>query len=96
MVASYELSGYQHPILITKAKELADKLAYAWVGVCLSFRYIYWETKLFKTFHPRAIKFLTVFSISLPLLPRSLQNVLFVRCLHRVLITHPADQPRRG
>ncbi|KAJ7843931.1 seven-hairpin glycosidase [Mycena leptocephala] len=32
MVASYELSGYQHPILITKAKELADKLAYAWVG----------------------------------------------------------------
>jgi mannosyl-oligosaccharide alpha-1,2-mannosidase len=33
LLSAYELSGEQHPILLTKAKEVADKLAFAWVGV---------------------------------------------------------------
>ncbi|KAF7344099.1 alpha-1,2-Mannosidase [Mycena venus] len=32
LVASYELSGFQYPVLLAKAKEVADKLALAWVG----------------------------------------------------------------
>ncbi|KAJ7780785.1 glycoside hydrolase family 47 protein [Mycena maculata] len=32
LLSAYELSGKQHPILVTKAKEFADKLAFAWVG----------------------------------------------------------------
>ncbi|KAJ7913537.1 seven-hairpin glycosidase [Mycena leptocephala] len=32
LLSAYELSGEQHPILLTKAKEVADKLAFAWVG----------------------------------------------------------------
>ncbi|KAJ7829695.1 glycoside hydrolase family 47 protein [Mycena leptocephala] len=32
LISAYELSGKQHPILIEKAKEVADKLAFAWVG----------------------------------------------------------------
>ncbi|KAJ7892744.1 glycoside hydrolase family 47 protein [Mycena olivaceomarginata] len=31
-LSSYELSGYKHPILLEKAKEVADKMAYGWVG----------------------------------------------------------------
>ncbi|KAF8194774.1 glycoside hydrolase family 47 protein [Mycena galopus ATCC 62051] len=32
LISAYELSGSKYPILITKAKEVADKLAFAWVG----------------------------------------------------------------
>ncbi|KAJ7046058.1 glycoside hydrolase family 47 protein [Mycena alexandri] len=32
LVSAYELSGFKYPILIEKAKEVADKLAFAWVG----------------------------------------------------------------
>ncbi|KAJ7701448.1 glycoside hydrolase family 47 protein [Mycena rosella] len=32
LLSAYELSGEQHPILVTKAKQVADKLAFAWVG----------------------------------------------------------------
>ncbi|TFK49101.1 glycoside hydrolase family 47 protein [Heliocybe sulcata] len=31
-LSAYELSGFTHPILVEKAKEVADKLMYAWVG----------------------------------------------------------------
>ena len=37
LLSAFELSGNKHPILVTKAKELADKLAFAWVGVSSSF-----------------------------------------------------------
>lgn len=32
-LSAYELSGAKYPILLEKAKEVADKMAYAWVGV---------------------------------------------------------------
>ncbi|KAF8183018.1 glycoside hydrolase family 47 protein [Mycena galopus ATCC 62051] len=32
LLASYELSGEKYPILVAKAKELADKMAFAWIG----------------------------------------------------------------
>ncbi|KAJ7069697.1 glycoside hydrolase family 47 protein [Mycena amicta] len=32
MISAYQLSGEQHPILIEKTKEVADKLSKAWVG----------------------------------------------------------------
>ncbi|KAF7314674.1 alpha-1,2-Mannosidase [Mycena kentingensis (nom. inval.)] len=32
LVSAYQLSGEQHPILIQKAKEVADKMSKAWVG----------------------------------------------------------------
>ncbi|KAF5357263.1 hypothetical protein D9756_006499 [Leucocoprinus leucothites] len=32
LLSAYELSGERHPILVTKAREVADKLSYAWVG----------------------------------------------------------------
>ncbi|KAJ7243612.1 glycoside hydrolase family 47 protein [Mycena haematopus] len=32
LLASYELSGKKYPILVAKAKELADKMAFAWIG----------------------------------------------------------------
>ena len=36
LLSSYELSNQQYPQLVTKAKELADKLAFSWVGVSFS------------------------------------------------------------
>ncbi|KAJ7889770.1 seven-hairpin glycosidase [Mycena leptocephala] len=32
LLASYELSGAKYPVLVAKAKEVADKLTFAWVG----------------------------------------------------------------
>ncbi len=32
-LSAYELSGQKHPILVTKAKQVADKMSVAWVGV---------------------------------------------------------------
>ncbi|TFK73469.1 glycoside hydrolase family 47 protein [Pluteus cervinus] len=32
LLSAYELSGEQYPALLTKAQQLADKLAWAWVG----------------------------------------------------------------
>ncbi|KAJ7485373.1 seven-hairpin glycosidase [Mycena latifolia] len=32
LLSSYELSGEKYPILVTKAQEVADKMAFAWVG----------------------------------------------------------------
>ncbi|KDR80124.1 hypothetical protein GALMADRAFT_61912 [Galerina marginata CBS 339.88] len=32
LLSAYELSGKQHPALVAKAKQLADKLTYAWIG----------------------------------------------------------------
>lgn len=32
LLAAYELSDFQHPGLLAKAKEVADKMAFAWVG----------------------------------------------------------------
>ncbi|KAF8889714.1 glycoside hydrolase family 47 protein, partial [Infundibulicybe gibba] len=32
LLSAYELSGKQHQILVTKAKQVADKMAFAWVG----------------------------------------------------------------
>ncbi|KAJ7486234.1 glycoside hydrolase family 47 protein [Mycena galericulata] len=32
LISAYELSGFKYPILVEKAKEVADKLAFAWVG----------------------------------------------------------------
>jgi mannosyl-oligosaccharide alpha-1,2-mannosidase len=32
LLSAYELSGEQHPILVAKAKQVADKLAFAWIG----------------------------------------------------------------
>lgn len=38
LLSAYELSGKQYQPLLDKAKEVADKMAYAWVGVsCLCF-----------------------------------------------------------
>lgn len=33
ILSAYELSGEKYPILVQKAKELGDKLAFAWIGV---------------------------------------------------------------
>lgn len=33
LLSAYELSGKQYPALVNKAKQLADKLSFAWVGV---------------------------------------------------------------
>ena len=33
LLASYELSGSVHHALVDRAQELADKLAFAWLGV---------------------------------------------------------------
>ena len=33
LLSAFELSGRQHQILVDKAKEVADKMAFAWVGV---------------------------------------------------------------
>ena len=33
MISAYELSDRKHSILLEKAKQLADQLAFAWVGV---------------------------------------------------------------
>lgn len=33
LLSAYELSNKQHPILLEKAKEVADKMAFAWIGV---------------------------------------------------------------
>ncbi|KAG6865961.1 hypothetical protein C0991_010217 [Blastosporella zonata] len=35
LVSAYELSDQQHPVLLEKAKEVADKMAFAWVGVSI-------------------------------------------------------------
>ncbi|KAF7366880.1 alpha-1,2-Mannosidase [Mycena sanguinolenta] len=32
LLSSYELSGEKYPVLVAKAKELADKMAFAWIG----------------------------------------------------------------
>lgn len=38
LLSAYELSGKQYQQLLDKAKEVADKMAYAWVAVsCLCF-----------------------------------------------------------
>ena len=37
MLSAYELSNRTHPILVEKAKQLADQLAFAWVGVSFFF-----------------------------------------------------------
>lgn len=33
LLSAYELSDYKHPALLTKAKEVADTMSVAWVGV---------------------------------------------------------------
>lgn len=33
MLSAYELSNRKHPVLVEKAKQLVDQLAFAWVGV---------------------------------------------------------------
>ena len=33
MISAYELSDCKYPVLVQKAKQLADQLAFAWVGV---------------------------------------------------------------
>lgn len=36
LLSAFELSGEQFPVLLEKAKEVADKMAFAWVGVRVS------------------------------------------------------------
>ena len=36
LLSAYELSGQKYPILVEKAKEVADKMAFAWVGVSIN------------------------------------------------------------
>ena len=33
LLSAYELSNYKHPALLAKAKEVADTMSLAWVGV---------------------------------------------------------------
>lgn len=33
LMSAYELSDYKYPVLVEKAAQLADQLAFAWVGV---------------------------------------------------------------
>jgi mannosyl-oligosaccharide alpha-1,2-mannosidase len=33
LLSAYELSREKHPILVTKVKQVADKMVFAWVGV---------------------------------------------------------------
>ena len=33
LLSAYELSNCEHPVLLAKAKEVADTLSLAWVGV---------------------------------------------------------------
>lgn len=37
LLSAYELSNQQFPVLLQKAKEVGDKLAFAWVGVSCRF-----------------------------------------------------------
>ena len=37
LLSAFELSGRQHNVLVEKAKEVADKMAFAWVGVSTFF-----------------------------------------------------------
>lgn len=39
-LSAYELSGAKYPVLLEKAKEVADKMAYAWTGVSLLSNYL--------------------------------------------------------
>jgi mannosyl-oligosaccharide alpha-1,2-mannosidase len=34
LLSAYELSDEKFPTLVAKAKEVADKMIFAWVGVC--------------------------------------------------------------
>jgi mannosyl-oligosaccharide alpha-1,2-mannosidase len=36
LLSAYELSDNKFPVLVQKAKEVADKMAFVWVGVSLS------------------------------------------------------------
>ena len=36
LLSAYELSNYQYPTLLAKAKEIADAMSVAWVGVGFS------------------------------------------------------------
>lgn len=38
-MSAYELSDRKYPALLAKAKEVADKMAFAWVGVCTTHRF---------------------------------------------------------
>lgn len=40
LLSAYELSGQKFPVLLQKAKEVADKMAFAWVGVSIKLFYI--------------------------------------------------------
>lgn len=40
LLSAYEMSDRKFPVLLEKAKQLADKLAFAWVGVSSSTNYI--------------------------------------------------------
>jgi Glycosyl hydrolase family 47 len=39
LLSAYELSNNQYPVLLQKAKEVADKMAFAWVGVSLPMKF---------------------------------------------------------
>ena len=37
MLSAYELSDRKYPVLVEKSKQLADQLAFAWVGLSFFF-----------------------------------------------------------
>jgi mannosyl-oligosaccharide alpha-1,2-mannosidase len=39
-LSAYELSGCKYPVLVEKARQLADQLAFAWVGVSFFAKYL--------------------------------------------------------
>jgi len=40
-ISAYELSGERYPVLVEKAKDLADQMVYAWVAANQSIPYGY-------------------------------------------------------
>ena len=44
MLATYELTGKQYPVLVTKSQEVANKMSVAWVGVRARVLMYYWDS----------------------------------------------------
>ena len=36
LLSSFEMSGSKHQILVEKAQQVADKMAFAWIDVCIN------------------------------------------------------------
>ena len=88
LLSAYELSGGKHGFLVDKAKEVTDKMAYAWVqSVSDSVTSVIHRTK---ALNQRTKQFLSDSSIlqrTRPLLTRQvIGSFIFIRCAHTPLV----------